>query len=172
MAEQRAHCRAAQHAESLQLRPPALNQVLLHVLGVREGRVEENQQVVSQDGAAHISTIRTAVAGDALVESVGRHTHKQTHTYSFFLLLQCFKNFLKTQKSIPATFRTCSLLSTSQAAVAPSLKLASFYLPAIVRLFSLARSSFLSGLNKLGHYIIIWFLNPHQLLLFHVQVLA
>lgn len=69
MAEQRAHGRAAQRAETLQLRPPALNQVLLHLLGVREGRVEENQQVVSQDGAAHISTVRAAVAGDALVES-------------------------------------------------------------------------------------------------------
>lgn len=78
MAEQRAYCRVAQRAESLQLRPPALNQVLLHVLGVREGGVKENQQVVSQDVAAHISTVRAAVAGDTLVESAGKKTHMNT----------------------------------------------------------------------------------------------
>lgn len=72
MAEQRAYCGATQRAESLQLSPPALNQVLLHVLGVREGGVEEDQQIVSQNGAAHVSTIRAAVARDALVESAGR----------------------------------------------------------------------------------------------------
>lgn len=78
MAEQRAYCRVTQRAESLQLRPPTLNQVLLHVLGVREGGVKENQQVVLQDVAAHISSVRTAVAGDALVESAGRKMHINT----------------------------------------------------------------------------------------------
>lgn len=71
MAEQGPHRWAAESAESLQLRPPALDQVLLQVFGVREGRVEEDQQVVLQDGAAHVSAIRAAVAGGALVKSAG-----------------------------------------------------------------------------------------------------
>jgi len=69
VAEQGARRGAAQSAEALQLRPPALDQVLLHVFGVREGGVKEHQQVVPQDVAAHVAAVRTAVAGNALVES-------------------------------------------------------------------------------------------------------
>lgn len=72
MAEQRAHGGAAERSDRLQLRPPAVDQVLLHVLGVRERRVEENQQVVWQDAAAHIAPVRAAVTADAFVESAGR----------------------------------------------------------------------------------------------------
>lgn len=72
VAEQRADCRTTEHTQSIQLCPPALDQVFLHVLWIWEGGVEENQQIVLQDGAAHISTIRTAVACNAFVESVGR----------------------------------------------------------------------------------------------------
>lgn len=80
VAQQRAPGRAAQHAQTLQLGPPALHQVLLRVLGVRQRRVEENQQVVSQHGAAHVATVGAAVAGDALVQSA--HTHN-THALIF-----------------------------------------------------------------------------------------
>lgn len=88
MAEQGPHRRAAESAESLQLRPPALDQVLLQVFGVREGRVEEDQQVVSQDGAAHVAAVRAAVAGDALVQSVGGFGHSAEY----------FENISETQK--------------------------------------------------------------------------
>lgn len=85
MAQQRAHCGATQHAESLQLRPPALHQVLLHVLGVGEGGVEEHQRIIPQNAAAHVSPIRAAVACDALVESVrGRHTRAESSGWSAF----------------------------------------------------------------------------------------
>lgn len=75
MTEQRVHGGVTRRPEPLQLRPKALNQVLLQVLGVRQRRVEENQLVVLQDGAAHVSTVPAAVAGGSFVESdEGSHT--------------------------------------------------------------------------------------------------
>lgn len=47
VAQQWEQGRAAQRAESFQLCPPAPNKILLHVLGIREGGVEENQKIVS-----------------------------------------------------------------------------------------------------------------------------
>lgn len=70
VAEQRAQRGAARRAEAPQLRRPALDQVLLHVLGVRQGGVEEDQRVVAQDGAARVSAVGAAVARNTLVQSV------------------------------------------------------------------------------------------------------
>lgn len=77
MAEQRVHGGAARPAQPLQLRPKAMNQVLLQALGVRQRRVEENQLVVLQDGAAHVSTVTAAVAGGSFVEP-----DERSHTFT------------------------------------------------------------------------------------------
>lgn len=76
MAEQRAQGWAAEGAEGLQLLPPALDQVLLRVLGVRQRRVEEDQQVIAQCGAAHVAAVGAAVAGHALVETGKQKNNK------------------------------------------------------------------------------------------------
>lgn len=83
VAEQRAQRRAAEGAEGLQLRPPALDQVLLRVLGVRQRRVEEDQQVVTQRAVAHITAVGAAVPGHALVES---GTQRRAKIYQSLIL--------------------------------------------------------------------------------------
>lgn len=118
MAEQRANCRAAQHAESFYLHPPALNQVLLHVLGVREGGVKEDQRVISQNGAANISAIGTAVACDAFVESgQWRRTHTvhiNIHTFTntaLACLISTLSSFLFFSSYVTSTFLSVCLTS-------------------------------------------------------------
>lgn len=84
MTEQRVHGGATRCPQPLQRRPQALNQVLLQVLGVRQRRVEENQLVVLQDGATHVSTVTAAVAGGSFVESDGG-----SHTFQSRLPVFC-----------------------------------------------------------------------------------
>lgn len=75
VAQQWEQGRAAQRTESFQLCPPALYKILLHVLGIRKGGVEENQKIVLQNSLANLSTVCTAVARAAFKKpGKGRHT--------------------------------------------------------------------------------------------------
>lgn len=70
--------RSAEGTHHFQLRPGSVHEQLLGLLRVSVGRVEENQSVARQDGAAHLTSVGAAVACIALVQlAVG---NKSRHT--------------------------------------------------------------------------------------------